>query len=245
MFLMLHVTCSCIFHAYIPFFFFFSIFFILIVFGAFLLLSLSLSFYSVSLHMGPKHKSTPSQNPVRSRASYSSSPVDSTPFYIRFCNENARTNFSKYFSRHGIHSERQVFLLDFSNTDLPTIIYSKGWKSLCSILVTCPSVIIQEFYSNMHKFDYSVPHFFTCVQDTCIVVTPDLISEVLHIPRVKHPDYRGSDHLKTVSKGKLLTLFCETPSSWGDRQNTPCKGFTKGLRFLNMVMTFAFHPLSH
>ena len=42
MFLMLHVTCSCIFHAYVPLF---SIFLILIVFGAFLLLSLSLSLF--------------------------------------------------------------------------------------------------------------------------------------------------------------------------------------------------------
>ena len=40
MFLLLHVTCSCIFHAYIPFF---SILLILILFGTLLLLSLSLS----------------------------------------------------------------------------------------------------------------------------------------------------------------------------------------------------------
>ena len=48
-----------------------------------------------------------------------------------------------------------------------------------------------------------------------------------------------------MSKDELLSLFCETPSSWGDRQNTLCSGFAKGLRFLNMVMTFVLHPLSH
>ena len=37
--------------------------------------------------------------------------------------------------------------------------------------------------------------------------------------------------------------FYETPSSWGDRQNTPCSGFAKGPRFLNM--TFTLHLLSH
>ena len=97
----------------------------------------------------------------------------------------------------------------------------------------------------MHGFDTSVPHFVTHVRGTRIVVTPNIISEVLHIPRVAHPDYLGYDHLRTVSKDELLSLFCETPSSRGDRQNTPCSGFAKGSRFLNMVMAFILHPLSH
>ena len=71
-----------------------------------------------------------------------------------------------------------------------------------------------------------------------IVVTPDIVSEVLHVPRVAHPDYPSYDHLRIVSKDELSSLFCETPSSWGDRQNTSCSGFTKGPRFHNMVMTF-------
>ena len=54
-----------------------------------------------------------------------------------------------------------------------------------------------------------------------------------------------SERLRTMSKEELSSLFYETPSSWGDRQNTPCSGFAKGLRFLNMVMTFILHPLSH
>ena len=64
-------------------------------------------------------------------------------------------------------------------------------------------MIIQEFYSNMHGFDYSIPHFITRVQGTHIVVTPDLISEVLHIPRVEFADYLGCDCLRTVSKDKF------------------------------------------
>ena len=93
----------------------------------------------------------------------------------------------------------------------------------------------------MHGFDTSVPHFVTHVRGTRIVVTPNIISEVLHIPRVAHPDYLGYDHLRTVSKDELSFLFCEISSSWGDRQNTPCSGFAKSLRFLNMVMTFILH----
>ena len=97
----------------------------------------------------------------------------------------------------------------------------------------------------MHKFDYFVPHFVTRVRDTRIVVTLDLISKVLHVPRVAHPDYPSYDRLRTVSNDELKSLFCETPFSWGDRQNTCCLTFAKGPRFLNMVMTFILHSLSH
>ena len=48
-----------------------------------------------------------------------------------------------------------------------------------------------------------------------------------------------------MSKDKLLPHFCETPSTWGGKQNTPCSSFAKGLSFLNMVMTFTLTPLSH
>ena len=48
-----------------------------------------------------------------------------------------------------------------------------------------------------------------------------------------------------MSKDELTSLFYGTPSLWGDRQNTRCSAFAKGPRFLNMVMTFVLHPLSH
>ena len=67
----------------------------------------------------------------------------------------------------------------------------------------------------------------------------------LHVPRVSHPNYTDCPHLRTVSKDELLSLFCETFSSWGDRQNTLCSGFAKGPRFLTMVMTFVLQPLFH
>ena len=97
----------------------------------------------------------------------------------------------------------------------------------------------------MHEFDYFVPYFITRIRGTCIIVTPDIVSEVLHVPRVTHPNYPSCDCLRTVSKDELSSLFCKTPSSWGDRQNTHCSGFAKGPRFLNMVITFVLHPLSH
>ena len=107
------------------------------------------------LCMAPKRKTTSSQNPFHSRASSS----DPTPLHVRFHEEKARTNFSKNFSWRGVHSERHIVLSDFSDTALPTVIHSRGWESLCEILMTCPIVIIQKFYSNMHGFDTSIPQF--------------------------------------------------------------------------------------
>ena len=97
----------------------------------------------------------------------------------------------------------------------------------------------------MHGFDYSIPQFPTRVQGIRIVITLNIVSEVLHVPKVAHPDYLGYARLRTVSKDELVSLFCETPSSWGDCQNTPCSSFAKCSRFLNIVMTFVLHPLSH
>ena len=211
-FTLLHVTCSCIFHAYVPHF---SSFFILIVFGAFLCVSLSpFLFLALVFSMAPKRKSGLSWNPLRFEAS-SSSLTDSTHSSVWFRDDKACKDFLENFSRWGIHSKCQVVLSDFFDTDLPTVIYSRGWESLCDISVTCPSMIIQEFYSNMHGFDYSVPHFVTRFWGTGIVVTPDIVSEVLHVPKVAHPDYPSCDRLRIVSKDELSTLFCETPS-WGE-----------------------------
>ena len=238
MFLLLHITCSCIrtLHSLYSY--------ILFVFGAFLCVSLSpfLSLVYVSCVMAPNHKFTPFRNPFRSGASTSSDPTPST---VWFGDEKAKLDFFENFSRRGVHSERQVILSDFSDTNLPTVIHSRGWESLCDIPVTFPSVLIQEFYSNMHGFDYSIPFFVTCVRGMRIVVTPNIVSKMLRVPMVEHPNYPGYERLRTVSKDELISFFCKRPSDWGDRQFTSCMAFDKGSRFLNMVMTFVSHPLSH
>ena len=140
MLFMLHITCSCIFmHMYFQFF----IFLYIDLFGAFLLVSLSPSlFLALVCSMAPKRKSTSSRNPLRSGASSSSSPSDPTSSHVKFLNDKAHKDFSENFSWRCIHSKCQVVLSDFFDIDLPTIIYNRGWESLCDIPVTCPSVII-------------------------------------------------------------------------------------------------------
>ena len=152
----LKFACHMFMHTYLQV----SIFVILYLVGAFLIVFLFLSY--ISCIMAPKRKSTPSWNPLRSGASFSSSPSNPTPSHVRFRDGKAKSDFLENFLQRGIHSKRQVVLLDFSDTNWPIVIYSRGWESLCGAPVTCPSVIIQEFYSNMHRFDYSIPQFHLC-----------------------------------------------------------------------------------
>ena len=97
----------------------------------------------------------------------------------------------------------------------------------------------------MHGIDRSVPLFFICVQGMRNPVTPQLLVDVLRIPRIEFPHYPSCERLQTMSKDKLMAAFCEHPFDWGNHQFTPCRPFAKGPRFINMVMTFVLHPLSH
>ena len=121
----------------------FSIYLILLIllgnFLIVLLFFLSLILFTLVGFMAPKHKSTPARNFLRSSASSSSDP---SPSNVRFCDDDAFKAFLENFSRRGIHSECHVVLSDFADTDLPSVIHSKGWKSLCDVPVTCPLVLI-------------------------------------------------------------------------------------------------------
>ena len=69
--------------------------------------------------------------------------------------------------------------------------------------------------------------------------------DVLRVPRIEFPDYPSCERLRTVSRDELMSFFCKSPIAWGERLFTLCRPFAKGPRFMNMVMTFVLHPLSH
>ena len=68
----------------------------------------------------------------------------------------------------------------------------------------------------MRGIDHSVPLFFTCVRGTCIPITPQLVVDVLRVPRIEFPDYPSYERLRIVSKDELMSSFCERPTAWGD-----------------------------
>ena len=97
----------------------------------------------------------------------------------------------------------------------------------------------------MHGIDRSVPLFFTHVRGTRIPVTPQLVTDMLRVPRIKFLDYPGCERLRIVSRDELMSAFCERPIAWGEHLFTPDRPFAKGPRFMNTMMTFVLHPLSH
>ena len=69
----------------------------------------------------------------------------------------------------------------------------------------------------MHGFDFSVPLFHTRVRGTRIAITPQLVVDVLRVPKVEFPNYPGCERLRIMSKDKLKSASCEHPSDWGER----------------------------
>ena len=59
----------------------------------------------------------------------------------------------------------------------------------------------------MHGIDHSVPLFFTCFRGTRIPITPQLVVDVLWVPRIESPDYPGCERLRTVFKNELMSAF--------------------------------------
>ena len=97
----------------------------------------------------------------------------------------------------------------------------------------------------MHAIDTSVPRFTMVFRGTHIVVTLEFIFEVLHVPRVDHPDYPSHHRLNSISWDEMASLFCEKAMVWGETLNFSTNEFSKGPRILNMVMTFVLTPRSH
>ena len=208
-------------HTYSPF----HIFDIFELLGTFLIVLFFFFFHPLNLFtlvmsMTPKHKSTLAWNPIHFGASSSTNP---SPSNVQFRDDDAFKAFSENFSRRGIHSEHQVVLSDFTDTDLPSVIHSRGWESLCDVSVTCPLVLIQEFYFNMHRIDRSVPLFFPRLRGTCIPITLQLVADVLWAPRIEFLDYPSCERLRTVSRDELISSFCECPTAWGECLFTPCR----------------------
>ena len=142
-------------------YFFFSIYLLYLkCFGTFLIISLSLPLFLFTLvvSIAPNRKSTPSQNPFRSGTSSSSDPTLS---HLQFRDDDAHKAFSENFSRCGIHSKRQVILVDFVDTDL-LMSFTVGDGSHCvtsrspslsclsrSFTSTCMRLIVQYLFSSL------------------------------------------------------------------------------------------------
>ena len=106
-------------------------------------------------------------------------------------------------------------------------------------------MFIQKLYSNMHAINNPVPRFTMVFWGKRIVVTPELIFEVLCVPRVDCPDYPSHHRFSSISRDEFALLICEEAMLWGGTLNFYTTKFAKGPRILNIVMTFVHTPQSH
>ena len=149
----LHVTCSCISHAYIPFFQYIWYYWCCLRLFWLSFLFLPLFLFTLVMFMAPKRKSIPTRNPLRSGASSS---FDPSPSNVQFRDDDAFKAFSENFFRRGIHLERQVVLSNFTDTDLPSVIHGRGWGLLCDILVTCRIVLIRVLLQHARDWSFCI-----------------------------------------------------------------------------------------
>ena len=87
--------------------------------------------------------------------------------------------------------------------------------------------------------------FFTQFRGTCIVVTPELIFDVLQVPRVDSPNYLASPVLRALSRDVLASRFYERSMSWGHKLSFVTHDFAKDPQISNMVKMFILTPRSH
>ena len=159
--------------------------------------------------MAPKRKFALSQNPLRFGASSSSSDP-TTLLFGSMMNKPERTSWRTFLDKAFIQNA----------------------KSFCwtSLTLTYPlSVHVDLGVLLQHAKIWLLNTFFvTCIRSTCIVVTPNIVSDALHVLKVEHLDYPHCERLRTVSKEELISAFCERPFDWGDCQFTLCSAFAKG-----------------
>ena len=184
-------------------------------------------------------KSIPSKKLISRHRSSSSF---SLPSKDRFCDSESQKDFKENFYTRAIYLKHQVVLSDFPNTPLSDAFSSQGWESLYEKPSRCPRMFIQKFYSNIHVIDTFIPRFTTVFRGTHIVVTPNLITNVLHVLRIAHPNYLNHPPLRSISRDELALWFCELLISWGDTLNFTTHDFAKGPRIFNMVMIFVLTP---
>ena len=79
--------------------------------------------------------------------------------------------------------------------------------------MTFRSLVLSCLYSNMHGIDNSVSLFFTRVRGMRIPIIPQLVANVLRVPRIEFPDYPNCERLRIVSKDELMSSFCERPAA--------------------------------
>lgn len=126
--------------------------------------------------------------------------------------------------------------------DLDATFTSRGWEPLLVELTPHPSLLVQEFYTDIH--DVSRSTFKVFLRGKMIKITPDVISSLVHTPRVVHPlfPYLSVDTLSTDSL--IRSVVFNTPLGGGSR--AICTGsLPTNRQILLRIVCTNLWPMSH
>ena len=89
-------------------------------------------------------------------------------------------------------------------------ILCRNWLSLCKNLQPPPAALIREFYSNLHI--RSDDNLSAWIWGQSFVITNDVVSDAINVPRVHRPTYPYSE-CPPISD--VMTLLCGRSMTWG------------------------------
>ena len=202
MLFMLHISCLCIFmHAYLHFFIF--LYWFVWCFSASLFLPL---FLALVCSMAPKRKSTPSQNPLRSGASSSSSPSDPIPSHIWFSDDKLvktfwRTSHDEAFIQNAKSLYRIFSILTFPLSSIVRVkshyvaSYHLSFRDHTGVLLQYARIWLFCDKLTKKKLTIDFPsHFILSLIDvykdttTCDkLIFPSAITRILHHFSISYP----------------------------------------------------------
>ena len=99
-----------------------------------------------------------------------------------------------------------------------------------SLFVTSPSFVFL-CYSNMHGIDCFVPHFVTRVWGISIHITPQLVADVLRVPKIDFFYYPSCERLRIVSKDELMSFFVSVLRSGVSASSLTARALPKARSF--------------
>ena len=165
------------------------------------------------------------------------------PAQAHFRNPRARELYTQNFSTRSLIVEREVLLGELSETVIPRIFESRQWLALTTGHPTPSVELVKEFYSNIDAIadDGS---FEVSLRNIVFRVTPGMVADLLHAPRVANPTYpytRTSPPSPTVIVQCLIGHF----SSWDGKTPILTSRFSPEFLILSRIVLTNLYPTGH
>ena len=158
---------------------------------------------------------------------------------IRFETVTNEKMFETLIKDRSIWAERQINL-----DELPLSVHRnlqcRNWLTLCKDLQPLPAALIREFYFNLYIC--SDDNLSTWIRGQSFVITNDVVSDALNVPRVHRPTYPYS---KCPLISDVMTLLCGRSMTWGSNPRINSSELTEFNYIFFKIACHNIFPISH